>query len=81
MSSSFMVPNVTSCDEYVDGLSLEQQTKIANGYDANDLNTKINKDNELVNVSDNSLAKPKITTTTTTTSTTTTTTTPVGEEQ
>ncbi|MBP9115352.1 MAG: hypothetical protein KBF89_03315 [Acidimicrobiia bacterium] len=74
LSSSYLVPNVANCDGYVNGLSPEQQFKIANGYDANDKGTKFNKKGVLVNTADNT---PASTTSTTTTSTTTTTA-PIG---
>lgn len=64
LSSSYLVPNVASCDGYVDGLSPEQQAKVDKGYDANDLTTKLNADNKLVTILDNKEAPVNTTTTT-----------------
>lgn len=66
MSSSYRVPNIQACDGYVDGISPEQNLKIVQGYDANDLLTKMNAKGELVYIDSNKKA-PAITTTTTTT--------------
>lgn len=69
LSSSYLVPNISTCDGYVDGLSPEQQAKIAKGYDANDATTKLTVDNKLVTVADNKEA-PTVSTSTTVPATT-----------
>lgn len=67
LSSSYRVPNIISCDGYVDGLSPEQVLKITQGYDANDLLTKMNAKGELIYIATNKKAPSIVTTTTTTT--------------
>jgi len=84
LTESFKVPNVSTCDGYVGGLSEGQAAKVALGFDANDETVTFNANGELINAQTKEKVEPKVSTTTTTkpksTTTTTTTTTTQGGE-
>jgi hypothetical protein len=67
LKSAFLVPNIGSCDGYVDGLSDTQIRKIDNGFDANDETVTFDANGRLISASTGEPVKSKATTTTTTT--------------
>lgn len=80
--SSFLVPNIPSCQGYEGGLSPEQLAKIANGYDPNDKTVTLDESGNLIDVATKKKVKSKAAvTTTTTTPTTSTTSTSVPETE
>ena len=73
LTESFRVPNVSTCDGYVDGLSTSQLMRIEFGFEANDESVALNANGELIDVATKKKVKSQAPTTTTTKPETTTT--------
>lgn len=70
---AYLVPNIASCDRYVDGLDESQLLKVEMGYDANDDTVTPDGDRNLIDNATGKKVKSKVAVKTTTTTTSPTT--------